>query len=746
MTQHVAVTRHTLQEAPGIGGRVFNRPYGRRLLLLAAAISACLVSWVVATSARAAALPDNRGYEMVTPPNKDNSGPYLRAGVFGGDQLSVDGNAVSYGVLETFPGSPSFGGSFRATRTSGGWTDANVVPPQTNVTGLLCSINASMVGYSSDMSKGVLADGLNSASGCPKDDPVLVPGEPQGFQNLFVADPTNHTYQLVDVTPSGVTPADANYVGGSSDLSRVVFTEAAPLTSDAPGAGATDLYEWAGGTVSLVSQIPTAPAQTCSGAACTPVAGSIATATLAFHAVSGDASRVFFTANGNLYVRQNGTSTAQIDAPAAGGAGPGGGGQFVGASADGSKVFFTDGDGAGLTSDTVSGSGNNLYEYDVSTGQLTDLTPSADAEVQGFSGISDDGSFIYFVANGSLASGATAAAPNLYVNHNGTTTFIATLDNADSSDWNSSAPTARASSNGQFLVFTSIDSLTGFNNMDANTSTPDNEIFLYNATTAALSCTSCSPSGAAPTGSTNIDGGQVDGFTSAVTILARYVSDTGQVFFDTPNALVPADTDGAADTYEYEAGHASLISSGTDRAGAPYVDNSPDGNNVVFATTVPLVAQDTDGGAYDFYDARVGGGFPASSPTPACQGDSCKPPQSNPVPVQVPGSSTFTGPTNAKSSHAAPKITLVKRTVTSAKFALHLRVTGSGKITVSGASIKRASRSVRHAGTYAVMVHLTNKAKNRLKHKRKLKLSIRAQYVPSAGSASTVNANVSAKA
>jgi hypothetical protein len=723
------------------------RPAGQGLALLAAL--ACLgVLVLAASSAQAAALADGRAYELVTPPNKDNNGPYIRAGIFGGDQLAASGNAVSYGAIETFPGSPSFGGSFRAIRTSSGWANANVIPPQSKITGALCSVNASMVGYTSDMSKAILADGAGSADGsCPFDDPRLVPGEPEGVQNLFAANLTNGTYQLVDVTPAGVTPSDANYAGGSTDLSHVLFTEAAQLTPDAPGGGATNLYQWVGGTVSLVTQIPTSPATSCSGAACSPVAGSVASTTQPFHAVSDDGSMVYFIANGDLYARKNGTDTVQVDAPAAGGTGSGGGGQFVGASADGSKVFFTDADGAGLTGDTVSGSGINLYEYDVSTGQLTDLTPSADAEVQGFSGMSDDGAYIYFVANGSLAGGATAGQPNLYVSHNGATTFIAALNPSDASDWSSSAPTARASSNGQFVVFTSVDSLTGFNNNDANTSSPDSEIFRYDATSGELNCVSCSQSGAAPTGNTNINGGQGDGFAlGGITILARYVSDTGQVFFDTPNALVPADTDGALDTYEYEAGQLSLISSGTDTTGALYVDSGSDGNNVLFATSTPLVAQDTDGGAYDYYDARVGGGFPVSTPTPPCDGESCKPPQSNPLPVPVPGTVTFTGPGNARSGHAAAKITLVKHTIRTTRFALRLKVSGRGRIVVSGRDIKRVSRSVSHAGTYTVIVHLTSRAKNRLKHKRRLKLSIRAQYVPSAGSASAVKFNLTVKA
>ncbi len=120
-----------------------------------------------------------------------------------------------------------------------------------------------------------------------------------------------------------------------------------------------------------------------------PVAGSIV------H-ISPDGSDVFFTAGGNLYVRVNDERTVQVD-EARGGPGPGGGGSFAGLTADGSQVFFTDDASAGLTSTTVPGSGTNLYSYDIGTGQLSDLTPVAGAEA-GLTGISEDGSYMYFTA------------------------------------------------------------------------------------------------------------------------------------------------------------------------------------------------------------------------------------------------------------------------------------------------------------------------------------------------------------
>jgi hypothetical protein len=169
---------------------------------------------------------------------------------------------------------------------------------------------------------------------------------------------------------------------------------------------------------------------------------------------------------------------------------------FEGASADGSKVFFTstqqlldnatqdgaESDGAvphygkgGLgCAVTSSANGCNLYEYDfgnpggrklvlLSGGDSSGLGPN----VQGVAGISEDGTHVYFVAKGVLTreprgggAGACVAelsaaelaeeeitkegrcrpkkeADNLYVNDTttGRTAFVATLSPADSDQW-----------------------------------------------------------------------------------------------------------------------------------------------------------------------------------------------------------------------------------------------------------------------------------------------------------------------
>lgn len=762
MSEQVAVRRPTSQEAPEIDGdrRAVSRPAGRRLLLLV--LLACAsVAVLGANSARslAASLPDGRGYEQVTPSNKDDGDPYLRAGIFGGYQSDVGGDGFSYPSLYAFPGSQSDGIPYLALRGTSGWTNTNMIPPQSTDAGGLCAAYPSTDAWSPDMSTGILVDGQNQASGCGTDDPPLVPGttagglplcsatplvtpcsgEQPGVQNIFVRDITNNTFQLVSTlqsAPPGITPADAVYNAGSSDLSHVVFSENAQLTSDAPSGD--DLYEWVGGTVSLVTEVP-ATGTSCSGSACTPVVGSLAGGGMGsvLHAVSGDGSTIVFTANGNLYARQNGSSTVQLDA------GIGGSGQFQVAAADGSKVFFTDSTGA------------NLYEYNFSSGSpLTDLTPGGAAQIDGLSGAGDDGSLVYFVASSVLAANANgdgqtaqAAQPNLYVVNTATAgdsiTFLATLAGGDSCDWTAGCLSARVSSNGAHVAFTSTNALTNYDNNGMP------EIFVSDASAAGPGCVSCIPSGTAATSGAAIAGPELSGINSTTNYPERYISDSGQVFFNTSDALLPTATNGAQNVYEYEAGQLALISTGTSSADSFYLDSTPSGNDVFFATSSALVPQDIDG-AYDIYDARVGGGFPVSTPAAPCQGESCQPPPSTPPATPVAGTVTFVGPGNPAPGHVTvktiAKIKLLKRTVKGTKIALRVKVPASGQITVSGGNISKVSRSVSHAGTYTVTVHLSGKAKNRLKHKRKLKLALSVRYVPSAAGASTVKVKLTAKA
>ena len=120
-------------------------------------------------------------------------------------------------------------------------------------------------------------------------------------------------------------------------------------------------------------------------------------------------------------------------------------------------------------------------------------------------GASEDGSWVYFVADGVLAAGAEHGQPNLYVRHAGTTRLVAVLSRADRPDWAGQigridAISARVSPNGEWLAFMSQRSLTGYDNRDAVGGKPDEEVYLYNASSERLVCASCDPTGARPLG------------------------------------------------------------------------------------------------------------------------------------------------------------------------------------------------------------------------------------------------------
>ena len=109
--------------------------------------------------------------------------------------------------------------------------------------------------------------------------------------------------------------------------------------------------------------------------------------------------------------------TVQLDVPEVGVTGGRGQPEFQDASADDSRVYFTD--GTRLTSDATESEAiaRDLYVFEVTgggplQGRLVDLTheltEGTHAAVLGvIPGVSEDGSYVYFVANGSLAPGVS---------------------------------------------------------------------------------------------------------------------------------------------------------------------------------------------------------------------------------------------------------------------------------------------------------------------------------------------------
>jgi hypothetical protein len=642
-------------------------------------------------------LPDCRAYEQVTPVEKSNQDGVFASGFeFFIPQVSTDGDQAAYFSFGAFSGSEAPNPFYLATRGTTEWGSEGIIPPQGTSHNLITACLPQYSAYSPDLARAVLEEGYDLFNSCGLDEPPLVAGEPRGLQNLFLRDNATGTYQLINRPPDGVTPADALFQGGSPDLRHVVFTEPAPLTPDA--AGGRMLYEWSAGDLSLVGLIPAPGATSCSGSACIAAEGSelggtgFASTALVDRAVSEDGSRVFFNADGNLYLR-TGDTTREVDASQ--GLGPSGGGTFMTASADGNAVLFTDPSQLTVGS---SSNGEDLYRYEVSSGQLADLTAdrtdAGGAAVQGVLGASDDASYIYFAADGVLTTspnpmgkiasegschksfGIDTEPCNLYLWHDGATTFIGKTVGQDRNNWDGLSA-ARVNPDGTELAFGSAESLTGYDNVDQITGKLDSEMYLYNASVNTLNCISCNSRGARPMGESRISSNKIrernsepgNKFFSNNLSLPRNLSQDGKrLFFESDEALTPADTDGTRDVYEFElvgsgtctsstgayvtaaGGCIYLISTGGGQGSSYFYEASVNGDDVFFSTHDQLVGQDADG-YVDLYDARVDGGLaaqnPPASPLP-CSGDGCKGGSTAAPAGQGPGSSSFSGPGNQK--------------------------------------------------------------------------------------------------
>jgi hypothetical protein len=319
----------------------------------------------------------------------------------------------------------------------------------------------------------------------------------------------------------------------------------------------------------------------------------------------------------------------------------------------------------------------NLYEYDLETGLLSDLTPEATdstgegPDVQGVVQTSEDGAYVYFVAEGALASGATQGEANLYVVHDGgAPVFIATLPPADVSDWSGGSPvnTATVSPQGNWLAFLSNRGLpTGpsqsvydteqaaprecegevraFNRGGQGENKLCTEIYLYNAESASLVCASCH-AGARPVGPATLNTSP-DAFTQHP---PRELLADGTLFFDSDDVLAQGATPSQENVYEYRDGQVAAISAVSGGYPSYFLDSSPSGENVFIGSTDRLLPEDP-GGYSVVWDARVDGGVPVvSAAAPCASVEACEPPAAAPPPVGAPASATFSGPGNLLTS------------------------------------------------------------------------------------------------
>jgi hypothetical protein len=670
-------------------------------------------------------LPDGRAWEMVSPPQKFGAG-FLPIGAPGVVQAAASGDAISYlatAPSESQPQGNAANSQVISTRSGGAWSSRDIAPPHEGATGQPVGTGQEYRFFSSDLAQGILqrfgaftpslsaaaseqtpyltslsqsclSGGLSGCydplvSACPEENEECAPA---------IAEHANAAPGSV-FGEEGLCPGPEKgvcgpvFVGATQDLAHVVLNSKAPLLSESVKGG---LYEWSGRPLSLLSVLP-------GGEGGGAVAGELGQRGVSNTrgAISADGSRVVWMTIGaqpHLYLYEAvKEESIRLDA------GLSGTPEFQLASADTTKVLFTD--------------GGDVYEYDAAGEGLHRLTEGAEV-IGRLGGASEDGSFIYFVANGALTEGAvhggcsgngstSAHQCNLYVLHEGKVGLVAVLSGEDNPDWNLelNRSVTRVSANGRYLAFMSNRPLSGYDNRDAVSGRRDEEVFEFDAGAAdgagSTACVSCDPTGARPRGQevgTLAQKTLVGGDTVwqpqqwlAANIPAwtpykngqalnqsRYLSNSGRLFFNSHEALSPQDVNGTWDVYEYEppsVGSCSasspsfsersgacvaLISSGTSPEESGFLDASEDGSDVFFLTAGKLTSADKDS-ALDVYDAHVcSTGSPCipeppAPPLPCSTEASCRPaPSPQPEIFGFPASATFSGLGNIAPPPASP--------------------------------------------------------------------------------------------
>ncbi|HSK49734.1 MAG TPA: hypothetical protein VK889_04475, partial [Solirubrobacterales bacterium] len=296
-------------------------------------------------AAPAAALPDDRGWELVSPVEKNGGGIATpsEAGA-GTTRAAAAGGAIAYASRASFAagaGAAPFS-DYIARRTPTGWVTENITPA--HLTGAYSG--SPYLAFSADLSKALM---LNPAR-CPAGDPCL-PGyrvrdnntgqivaeladpsefEPGGVQATFFVE-AGHLYREESGSTTDLTPA-----GGVDAF----------LGADGPGATAYyrsggGIWRWrqGAGVTQILSVVP---------------ASALADASAVTAGVTADGNRLFFTTAARFPLAdvnfapdvyqwqvQGSGSCAKaggcVDLISSGLAGTS---TFVGASADGADVFF----------------------------------------------------------------------------------------------------------------------------------------------------------------------------------------------------------------------------------------------------------------------------------------------------------------------------------------------------------------------------------------------------------------------
>jgi DNA-binding beta-propeller fold protein YncE len=658
-------------------------------------------------------LPDCRAYELVSPVDKNNGDIKTLLDSTGYatnlDQSAEDGNKLTYSSYRSFgdPQGAPVTNQYLAARGADGWSNQAVDPglaPPSQIAGHVkfgATVSNPYKAFSPDLCLGWFMVAVEPLLDAGRDfanypniyrrdfcggagDEALIPVRPNVQADEFVPEPQ----------------------GASADGKAAVFRVKDKLSQNAAAGVWQAYYTREGSLPQLLCILPDgapSPGNCSAGTSGESKLTFVALGRLAnvATAISSDGSKAYWTDSaaeemgaGKVYLRLNPgqpqsalsagqcteaekACTVKVSEPKSSAEA-----RFLGASPDGKRALFEIED----DQEPITVVNRNLYEFELGSGSKL-----VAGKVVGVLGKSDDLSRIYFVSEEALSGAgknqrgevAKAGAANLYLDDEGTKAFIATLENADvaGSIPSDTAPppiyhAARVNSDGSVLAFISSKSLSGYDNTDLVTGKADSEVYLYEVGATGSLCVSCNPSQARPRGRiVQGNGNSSESLSTAGSLpmpttdlyFPRALSTDGKrLFFNSFDALLPRDTNGTEDVYEWEkaagreaceqlgadlyvataGGCLSLISSGESPQDSEFTDAAADGRDVFFVTNAGLLQQDP--GLFDVYDARIGGGVPPPpSPMPNCLGEACKAPATAPNDPAL-SSSSYEGPVDRR--------------------------------------------------------------------------------------------------
>jgi hypothetical protein len=639
-------------------------------------------------------LLDGRQWELVSPPEKHGAGIIPERFEGAVIQAADDGSGLVYLSQNPIESKPEGNRAPEPTQIlarrlpGGGWANRTMTTPNDDIHGLPLGEGTEYKLFSPNLSEAIvapttteaLAPGVMQRTPYLRTESACAEGKPNCYTPLVTTEDTAPG-AVWDPTPEN--RPGVQFIDASKNVNHVLLGSETALLEGAPEAG---LYEWSEGRLQLVSIDE-------SGVPVRGEAGGAGGETNVRGAISNDGSQAFFCVHaefatcgfeGALYMRDIATDeSVRLDPETSTTR------EFQIADESGSRVFFTYAEGSQnehLAACAFAKVGGKL---------VCDRSEVAREAVGSVLGINASGDLVYFVSEAVLAGGAVAGEDNLYAARmeggKWEPSFIATLSQEDERDWGSFGTghaeidrmTARVSPDGRYLAFMSDRSLTGYDNRDAVSGEADQEVFLYDEQSHKLSCPSCNPTGARPHGMPYGSGAETplvnnQGIWNGEWVAASvpgwvnislrgaihqtsYLSDEGRLFFNSSDAMVPQDSDGLVDVYEYEPtgvgsctrseGCVQLISSGSTGQESVFLDASANGDDVFFISPTQLTAQDDDT-AYDVYDAHVCTAAvpceqPSVAPPPCNNGEACKAaPAPQPAIFGAPASATFTGAGN----------------------------------------------------------------------------------------------------